>query len=364
MRCAIAQYEGDLGIDAVDRQLLRAQFARKYGAGDLAEACESYVDALPTEVSGVNVLEEYRLVRLREVATSLATRFASGDHSDETQELLDQYNKTLSAESSATTKDRLTWQDYSETRERLPIWPTTLENFLDGGVVLGHHCVVYARPDAGKSMFALNYAARALRSGYRVLYVANEEPDYEITKRLLSNMTDVGLDEMRHEKDAVRRAFKTVGKDYGNWTLLHEAQISLRDVERAVVRVKPHIVIVDQLQNLVSKEDNRVIQLDRTARGVREIAIKHNCFAMSITQAGDSADEQLELRMGDIDWSNTGIPAAVDLMLGIGVTGEWFDRGWRSISVMKNKVNGTKGHMKVYTDINHTRFSSKPGEVD
>jgi hypothetical protein len=197
-----------------------------------------------------------------------------------------------------------------------------------------------------------------------VLYVANEEPDYEITKRLLSNMTDVGLDEMRHEKDAVRRAFKTVGKDYGNWTLLHEAQISLRDVERAVVRVKPHIVIVDQLQNLVSKEDNRVIQLDRTARGVREIAIKHNCFAMSITQAGDSADEQLELRMGDIDWSNTGIPAAVDLMLGIGVTGEWFDRGWRSISVMKNKVNGTKGHMKVYTDINHTRFSSKPGEVD
>ncbi len=45
-----------------------------------------------------------------------------------------------------------------------------------------------------------------------------------------------------------------------------------------------------------------------------------------------------------IDFSNTGIPAQADLMIGIGVTKEYEENGLRMLSLPKNKLSGRHVH--------------------
>jgi hypothetical protein len=66
---------------------------------------------------------------------------------------------------------------------------------------------------------------------------------------------------------------------------------------------------------------------------------------MSVTQAGDSADGKKFLEMGDVDYSNTGIPAACDVLLGIGADDSMIRLSERGISFPKNKVGvGSDSH--------------------
>ena len=65
-----------------------------------------------------------------------------------------------------------------------------------------------------------------------------------------------------------------------------------------------------------------------------------NVLAISVTQAGDSADNKAVLDMGDVDYSNTGIPAQADVMIGVGVTAELEAENRRMFSLPKNKISG------------------------
>ena len=85
---------------------------------------------------------------------------------------------------------------------------------------------------------------------------------------------------------------------------------------------------------------------------------RYNCVIVSITQAGDSADQKQVLGMGDIDWSNTGIQAAADLLIGIGTTDELERQGKRWITLCKNKVGGRHASFPVKVDFETGRWSS------
>jgi hypothetical protein len=51
--------------------------------------------------------------------------------------------------------------------------------------------------------------------------------------------------------------------------------------------------------------------------------------------------------MGDIDYSNTGIPGACDLILGFGCKEVDYETGYRVISLPKNKISGIKSPLRV-----------------
>jgi hypothetical protein len=63
--------------------------------------------------------------------------------------------------------------------------------------------------------------------------------------------------------------------------------------------------------------------------------------------------------MNDVEWSNTGIPGAADLMIGIGVDEEYLATNKRMLSIPKNKVNGRHGAFPVWIDPTKTAFLSK-----
>lgn len=359
---AAQQYQRDSGLSKVDFSVLRTQIERRFGRGGMAGSIMDYVASLPRDVSGINVAEEYRLLQLARVSTTLATLLASGHHGDDTQEHLAKYKSLLAGGEGESFKERLGLEDFEgDAGTRIPVYPEALSRFIGGGLLPGHNVAVYGRPDSGKSMFALNMAAGFVRDGRRVLYVANEEPATEITKRLLSRLTGIGLDAMLRDPEQIGRALTDVKNMgwYDNWFLLHKAGCTVGDVDRAARRVNPDLVVVDQIKNLQCSDDNRALQLDTLARRVREIGIDHKCITISVTQAGESAHNRLNLTMGDVEWSNTGIPGAADLMIGLGVDEEYLATDRRMLSIPKNKVNGKHGTFTVFVDPNTTAFLSR-----
>src|SRR5690606_34278645 len=122
---------------------------------------------------------------------------------------------------------------------------------------------------------------------------------------------------------------------------------------------KPDVILVDQLRNLKSKEDSRVNQLDEVARGLRDIGKAKKIVVVDVTQAGESAEGKSVLTMTDIDSSKTGVPAAADLLIGVGANKEQEASGFRVLSLCKNKINGYHGALTVkvnpfisrYTDV-------------
>jgi hypothetical protein len=140
-------------------------------------------------------------------------------------------------------------------------------------------------------------------------------------------------------------AYETLVKNgYKNITFIPIHPGSLSEITRHVSRIKPSWIIVDQIRNLNVGAETRVNQLEQAAQGIRNIAKKYDLVGISVTQAGDSADQKLVLTMGDIDFSNTGIPATADLMIGVGVNDEFERQGMVMLSLPKNKLTGKHEH--------------------
>jgi len=117
------------------------------------------------------------------------------------------------------------------------------------------------------------------------------------------------------------------------------------------------VLLVDQLRNITSaKSDNYTQLLDKNAQAVRALGKKYDLVTISVTQAGDSASGRAILGMGDVDSSNTGIPGAADVMIGVGVT-EALDRsGQRMLSLPKNKLGA---HSQVLVSFDPYRSKMK-----
>jgi len=107
-------------------------------------------------------------------------------------------------------------------------------------------------------------------------------------------------------------------------------------------------MIVDQLRNMhIPRLEGKTQVLEESAKALREIAAKHSLVSIGVTQAGDSGDGKSLLVQGDVDGSNTGIPGACDLMVGIGMTSDMEQQNVRMINLPKNKLSGKHVHFPV-----------------
>ena len=110
------------------------------------------------------------------------------------------------------------------------------------------------------------------------------------------------------------------------------------------------MLVLDQLRNLNMKQDNYVLALEQAAKQARQWAKRYSCVVVSVTQAGDSAEGKSVLDMGDVDYSNTGIPAQADLMIGLGANKKNASRGEIVFNLPKNKISGKHEYFPVATD--------------
>lgn len=352
-------YERDKKAESINRDTLRQLLESRFTNPKHFDLCSRVLDSVPSDVSPDNVVELVRENRRVKIGLVLAQALSTNNKA-EIEKWIPSYN-ALSSPGSSTSESfsSATASDLAARREKtksIHLAPGSLDTALEGGLERGHVVLVYARPETGKTLFLVNAIAGFLMQGLRVLYLGNEEPLRITLLRVLSRLS--GMTKQQILENPSRSDELSSKAGYGNLYTSYNAGMTLEWIERAVQQVQPDVTIVDQGRNIKAPNESRVNQLEKVAQGLREIAGAHNTLMVYSTQAGDSASNKLVLDMGDVDFSNTGIPGAVDVMIGIGMNDEYEKMGQRMLSLPKNKVSGYHGYLAVQIDPQLSKVSS------
>lgn len=341
-------YHSDLKVQQTDNDLLKAAIERK--APKVAGQINQVLDSLE-KTSSANMLREIREQKLWAVKQRLSQAFAS-DKEAAIEPLLEEYERLALGElENSSESDILIAPDLSAIMERrsaanrYKTLPESLNSVLEGGALAGHHIVVFAPTDMGKTLFTLNMVRGFINDGRKVLYVGNEDPVSDLIERFLICLTG-------RDKYTIRKHWKRaqVFAEKKGWDRLIWAELSpgtLGEIRALIEEHEPDVLVVDQIRNLDCGEKNYVRTLEVAAQGMRNFAKKYDLLSISVTQAGDSATGKAILNRGDIDNSNVGIPGTADLMLGIGATEDQELAGIRVLSFPKNKISGNKSPLQV-----------------
>ena len=206
------------------------------------------------------------------------------------------------------------------------------------------------------SAFVINASCGFARQEKGVLYVINEDRPQDIILRHISNLSGMNKHEIRESPKRAQDLAYVRG--WGNVIVASMAPGSPDDVRRLIEKHDPACVIADQLRNFKVRAENRTNQLEMAATEMRNIAKEADVVMLSVTQAGDSASNKLVLEQGDVDSSNTGIPAQADVMVGIGMDATTEAEGVRIVSLPKNKVGGIHDSFPVRINPQLSRYIS------
>ena len=360
-------YQRDADAAHVDPDLLTGAICRTLtNPKHQATFTDLVRDLAQTEVSPANVVTDFIAVRRAAVGSRLASLLASGKPVDEVRPVLEEYDTWARAETvEEKALDLRQGQSVASlvaarTKDGglIKVLPKALNERLDGGLLRGHHMLVFARPETGKTMFLVNAIAGFVQQNLNVLYVGNEDPLDDVTMRLVGRLADMTRHEIMDDPERADRDARQAG--YDRVVLAGMAPGTPAEIDKLAEEYKPDVIIVDQLRNLgVGKEDNFTRKLEIAAQQMRAIGQRRKAVVITVTQAGDSASGKSILDMGDVDSSNTGIPAQADVMVGIGMSAEDEATGRRVLSLPKNKPGGNHSAFPVLVDPTKSRIRSE-----
>lgn len=207
----------------------------------------------------------------------------------------------------------------------------------------GQFMIVFASTNAGKSTLVSQLDVGYLEQGLKVLYIANEEPDYRIMYnhiRSAENKTEEEI--MAAGKVDVWSTMKD------RFYLVAAHDYTIADIEARIKEVQPDVLVIDQLDNVkATGSAPRHEQLEHLYQRTRVLAGKYDCLVVAVSQANDEASGKLKLKTNMMANSRIGKPATADLILGIGMRD--MEDPVRCITPCKNKINGI--HKEVYCKI-------------
>jgi replicative DNA helicase len=340
-------YDRDENAQLVDRTLLAELIAAQTANEKHTEKFLKAIDeALLLETSDANVKMIVLNMKKKELGQELAIANANGDDSSEQVETYREIMKYTDLDELTDrgvevydTKDLDDLINHEiDPTTRMIVYPLSLNERLDGGLRGSDHMTIMARPEMGKTGLVLTMACGFARQGKVGIVFNNEERIERLRMRGLSCATGMTIQEIRNNPQAAKDIAEQVG--FHNIIFISLSPGTVHQIDHFVEKYKAKWFIVDQLRNLAMKAENRTNQLEAAAVGIRNIGKRYDAASISITQAGDSAEGKAVLTMGDVDNSNTGIPGACDVLLGVGATDDQKALGIRVLSLSKNKLGG------------------------
>lgn len=354
-------YGRDADCRSVDLDVLCGNLGRRLTNPKHFKALETIVRNLP-ECSAANIARELLEVRRHSQGLKLAAALSGGRGQAQVEKLLEVYNKLVHAteNADAPVEEEVSGLDLASlvgkhfNREHLiPLYPTALNERLDGGAKPGHHILVFAPTEMGKTLFAINMVGGFLHHGLPVLYCGNEDPIADIQMRLASRLTGLTKHEIEADPEAAMAGL--AGRGVDRFHIVEMSPGTFPRIGKLVEKYAPKVVILDQLRNIDVHSENRTQALEKAATEARNLAKRSGIVVVSITQAGDSASGRRVLTRGDVDGSNVGIPGQCDVMVGIGATEDEESRGHRTISLPKNKLGGRHDHFTCQFEVQYSK---------
>lgn len=350
-------YAADPKAKQVDTEILISRIKREIPSEKQANRITQFIKDLPKEVSEINVLNELRSIRKHDIGIKIAGYLSTGKADDSSvqslmEEFLDISKQEVSGDTpeevfeSTPVKDLL--QTHFSKESCIELWPKALNDAVDGQAKPGHHILVFAPTEMGKSLFVINLTAGFVKQKKRVLYIGNEDPAADLYMRYMTRITGMNKYEIQENPDKAQALLDA--RNYRLLILKPLAPGNFYEIRKLIDQYRPDVVVLDQLRNLDVRSEGRTQQLERAATEARNLAKSKRLLVVSVTQAGDSATGKAVLGRGDVDSSNVGIPGQVDLMIGIGATEQEEANNIRTISFPKNKLSGLHQAFKVQID--------------
>jgi len=352
-------YDRDPDAKSVDPELLARTLERGLPNPKHQELFKDMLaKVVALEVSPANVTEDFVAVRREATGMKLASALAAGASQEKVLPLLEEYDQWLDSSRLSAGRNVFTGVsvlDIAKARTAegalIKVLPRALNEKLDGGLMRGHHVIVFGRPNMGKTTFAVNAGAGFLSQGLRVLHCGNEEPMFDVMLRYVGRLADMTKHEVLDNPVQADQLARAAG--YDRLVLVGLTPGTPREIEALAREYKPDVIIIDQLRKLhVGKgaTENFTRQLDEASAAMRTVGQRANALVVSFTQAGDSAEGKAVVGMGDVDSSNTGIPANADILIGMGGNASDLQMGRRVLNLIKNKTGGGEKPVPVMVD--------------
>lgn len=297
------------------------------------------------EVSAPNVVKEYIALRRERSAHELAQALIGKDQK-QVEALLEEYNiwkskSDIEEEGDTEVYSQVRLSDLADRKAAdnlIPLFPKQLNNSLDGGVPPESHVLIYAPPEVGKSLMAINMTCGFLVNGHKTLYFSNEDPPDQLLWRFHTCL--LGQDKMKIIQNIDEYQEKIDQMGMNNLVFISDPGGTLSQLEALIQEHKPECLIVDQIGNFHVKDKEGTQALEHIAKGVRRLAKKYKLVAVSVHQGDANAQGKVYLDLGDVYYSNVGVQAAMDVMIGVGASKDMLESGERMLNLTKNKITG------------------------
>ena len=163
--------------------------------------------------------------------------------------------------------------------------------------------------------------------------------------RIINAHTGMTKDEIVDNMELAKDKWKDI-KD--NVKLMDTVDWTLDDVNAHCEQHKPDILIIDQLDkvNVVGNFSRTDEKLRAVYTGAREVAKRHECCVIAISQASADAHGKTSISFDMMENSKTGKAAEADLIIGIGKHGSLDSLDTtRVLCISKNKISGYHGEI-------------------
>lgn len=221
--------------------------------------------------------------------------------------------------------------------------------------------IIFARPETGKSALAVSLCAAPdgfCQQGAKVLYIGNEEATRRTKLRAIQSFTGMTTTDIQANPDLASSRYlairdRLIMKDAQEWDMTM--------LDGYVARIKPDILVIDQLDkvNISGQFGGTHEKLREIYRQARELAKRHECGIIAVSQASAEAEGRVRLDFSMMENSRTGKAAEADLICGVGKSSGEDDDGpdpTRFLQISKNKLSGWHGQIICNLQAEITRY--------
>ena len=228
------------------------------------------------------------------------------------------------------------------------------------GIGRGEFGVIAAYSNVGKTALAVSLCAAPggfCQQNAKVVYVANEEVAKRTKLRAIQAYTGLTKDEIEFDPQAAAARYsgikdRLIFADAQGWDIqMLDAYLNKQKADCVVIDMADKIALTTQFNSGHERLRELYYRL-------RELAKKHNCALIGLSQASAEAEGRTRLTPTMLEGSKVGKIAEADILIGCGKMNdpENPDDPLRYLTVMKNKISGWHGMVTCNLNSQTSRF--------
>lgn len=173
--------------------------------------------------------------------------------------------------------------------EILPTGLATIDKYLEGGFLKKELIVLGGATGKGKSLFAGTFFYNIAKEGYKSAYFSLEISNEMIASRLLGaranlSPTRIMIKTLEEKDEELKDRAKAELSTYEEFMYFYDDLYEYHLIEKEIKEHKYEFIVIDFLQNIMSKQTDEYERLSTIALSLQKLAKSENCCILALSQ--------------------------------------------------------------------------------